>query len=86
MQRIHTKNDAITLAEAAQFKGVTRKTVYDAIKAGRLASFYMLGKPVVSKADVVAWKIVGRRSGGPLSKTHKANISKALKRSWAKRR
>lgn len=86
MHKIRSEDEFLTLAQAAQLKGVTRKAVYDAIKAGRLQSRYMLGRMILLKGDVITWKIVGRRSSGPLSETHKTNISKSLKRSWRSRK
>jgi excisionase family DNA binding protein len=78
--------DLLTLSEAAKQKKVSRQAVYDAIKSGRLTCLRVLGRPVVRQADLKSWQIIGRRQSSPLSAEHKARISRALKRRWAKRK
>jgi len=74
----------LTLPEVAKAKNVSRQAVYDAIKAGKLTCYIVLGRRAIKKSDLRSWHVTGRRAGGPLSAAHKAKIAESQKRRWAK--
>jgi excisionase family DNA binding protein len=76
----------LTVAQAAQLKGVKRATIYSAIAQGRLAHQRVLGKLAVREADIRAWMPrphAGRSKGKPMSAEAKARISASQKQRWA---
>ena len=78
--------DLITVAEAAQLKGVSRSAIYKAISQGRLNARRVLGKIALDKNEVVAWiplEFKGRNKGTPMSEETKRRISESQKRRWA---
>lgn len=46
--------DYLTVAQAAERRGVSRQTIYSAIRRGRLSSTQILGKPALRPGDVDA--------------------------------
>ena len=77
----------LTITQAAKYKGVSRNAIYQAIEGKRLPSRVSLVRVVVREEDLDAWTPKkGQPKGKPLSKVHKARISEAQKRRWAKRR
>ena len=61
--------DVMTIRQAADFLGIHRATVYQAIRAGRLPSERLLDRVVVKRADVEAYKArteeIGPEGGRP---------------------
>lgn len=83
------KDELLTPAEAAQFKGVSRTAVYSAIAENRLGHVRMLGRLAVRRSDLVAWKPVryaGRPKGFTVSAEIRAKMSQSSKRLWGKRK
>ena len=79
----------ITVAEAAQLKGVSRSAIYKAISQGRLNARRVLGKVALDRNEVVAWiplEFKGRNKGTPMSEEIKTKISESQKRRWARRK
>jgi excisionase family DNA binding protein len=83
------KPKLLTVAQAAQLKGVSRTAIYNAILARRLPHRKVLGHLAVREADVLAWTPnprSGRRKGARLSAEAKARISEANKQHWERRK
>jgi excisionase family DNA binding protein len=78
----------ITVAEAAQLKGVTRSVLYKAIERGDLKVQLVLGRKALRRRDVLAWepRRAGRRRGIPTSEEAKGKISASQKARWQKRK
>lgn len=84
-----TEPTLLTVAQAAQLKGVSRTALYDAIASGRLPHRKVLGHIAVVEKDVLAWTPTprsGRRKGTRLSAEAKTRISQANKKHWARRK
>ena len=82
-------NHLITVAEAAQLKGVSRSAIYKAIEQGRLNSQRVLGRVALSRHDVMEWPAsptAGRPKGQRVSDAVKDKISKSQKRRWDQRK
>jgi len=78
----------ITVAEAAQQKGVSRSAIYKAIKQGRLNAQQVLGKTALSHEEVARWQAgsTGWPKGRNVSVEAKAKISESQKRRWSARK
>ncbi|MES2462778.1 MAG: helix-turn-helix domain-containing protein [Armatimonadota bacterium] len=48
--------EMLSVTQAAQYLGVERKTIYDAIKAQRLAASRFMGKTAVKQSDLDAFR------------------------------
>lgn len=82
-------SNLITVAEAAQLKSVSRSTIYNAIKDGRLKSQRVLGHVALSRREVERWQpsaTTGWPKGKRVSEEAKAKISESQKRRWQKRK
>ena len=75
----------LTVAQAAQLKGVTKSGVYKAVAEGRLPHLMVLGHTALREADVLAWTPTGRLKGVPRSAEVKAKISQGQKERWRRR-
>jgi hypothetical protein len=53
---VDTPKDLITQAEAAELSGRTIPAVNELVRRGRIRSFEMYGKRLVSKAEVLAFE------------------------------
>lgn len=51
-----TPSDLITQAEAAKLSGRTIPAINELVRRGRIASFEMYGKRLVSKSDVLSFE------------------------------
>ncbi len=77
----------LTPAEVAALKGVTRASVYAAIKEERLPATRLLGRVAVRDKDAAAWTPApGRKPGTPHSPVTRERLSAAAKRQWAQRK
>lgn len=77
----------ITVREAAQLKGLSRATVYSAIKDGCLPAQQVLGRVALKESDVLEWIPVshsGKRQSPPMSEEVKRRISQSQKERWLK--
>ena len=77
----------ITVAEAAQLKGVSRATIYNAIADGRLKSQNVLGHIALSPRDVERWHPQTKKgwpAGKRVSEEAKKKISDSQKKRWRK--
>ena len=67
--------DVMTIRQAAEYLGIHRATVYQAIRAGRLPSERQLDRVVVRRADVEAYKArtqeIGPEGGRPRGRPRK---------------
>jgi excisionase family DNA binding protein len=79
-------DEYLTISQAARLKKVSRSALYDAIQQERLPSIRILGRAVVSRADLLAWTPRRGRPPGPLSEQHKSRLSQAMTRRWAERK
>ena len=78
--------DLITVAEAAQLKGISHSAVSKAISQGRLNTRRVLGRMALDRNEIMAWlplESKGRRKGTPMTEETKARISESQKRRWA---
>lgn len=48
--------EMLSVTQAAQYLGVERKTIYDAIKAQRLVATQLMGKTAVRQADLDSFR------------------------------
>ena len=79
----------ITVAEAAQLKGVSRTTIYNAINDGRLKSQRVLVHVALSHSEVERWQpsaTTGWPKGKRVSEEAKAKISESQKQRWKRRK
>jgi excisionase family DNA binding protein len=79
----------ITVAEAAQLKGVSRTTIYNAIKDGRLKSQKILGHVALVRSEVERWQPspqTGWPKGKRVSEEAKSKISQTQKQRWVTRK
>lgn len=67
-------DEHMTIKQAAEILGITRQTVYQAIRAGRLPSERILDRVTVRRADVESYKqrTEGVGSAGGRPKTRQA--------------
>jgi excisionase family DNA binding protein len=86
MSKLKPQDEYLTISQAARLKKVSRSALYDAVQQERLPSTQILGRIVISRADLLAWTIRRGRPPGPLSEQHKARLSQAMSRRWAERR
>ena len=64
--RIMEEGEFVTVAQAAEEKGVTRATAYRAIREGKLAVVILLGRRLVRRDALAAWQpssVGGKRPG-----------------------
>ena len=83
------KHEYVTVAKAAEIKGVSRTSIYKAISRGVFRVEQVLGRTALRRKDVELWQpgqLVGRRKGTPMSNEAKRRISEGQKRRWAKRK
>ena len=64
MSRVQNSNSAVpeisefsylSIAEAAALLGVNRSAIYQAVRAGRLATVILMGKKAIRREDVLAY-------------------------------
>lgn len=84
------KHTLLSVSQAAAIKGISRTAIYAAIKRETLPSRIVAGHRVVREADLLAWDssktLRGRRKGQAMTEEHRANIAKAQKERWARRK
>ena len=84
------RHNLLTVAQAAQLRGVSRAAIYGAIARGRLPHQRILGHIGLKEADVLAWVPLGHKTGRPkgtpMSAAAKIRLSESQKQRWAQRK